>query len=247
MRPPARRSHPTLTWLLRTRVSRQGDLEAPCARKGPLRALPSSHAHHHPSALTAGPPPARQARLAGALRVRNARRGGTTSWPSSACSKCQDFKQFKNGAQRRIAAAAALQTEAALRAVAGALDGPLEKARARELSTRARCVPLRIAPGRHAQGGTHGDWQQVPQDVLLQHGPMPAAPTRNCAVLWPVWALWCASGPKSCVFSLFPTMKKAAVVCSVTVGFFLSSPCSGLIPRLFLSLSFSYERYMNFI
>ena len=128
----------------------------------------------------------------------------------------------------RIAAAAALQTEAALRAVAGALDGPLEKARAGELSTRARCVPLRIAPGPHALGGRHGDWQQVPQDVLLQHGPMPAAPTRNSAVLWPVWALWCASGPKSCVFSLFPTMKKAAVVCSVTVGFFLSSPYWGL-------------------
>jgi len=54
---------------------------------------------------------------------------------------------------------------------------------------------------------------------------MPAALTRNCSVLWPVWALWCASGPKSCVYSLFPTIKKAAVVCSVTVGFFLISPC----------------------
>ena len=220
MRPPARRSHPTFGGRGLTRVSRQGDLEAPCARMGPLRALPSSHAHHHPSALTPGPPPARQARLAGALRARNARRGGTTSWPSSACSECQDFKQFKNEAQRRIAAAAALQTEADLRAVAGALDGPLEKARAGELSTRARCVPLRIASERHAQGGKLGDWQHVPHKVLLQHGPMPAAPTRNAAVLWPVWALWCASGPKSCVFSLFPTMKKAAVVCSVTAGFF---------------------------
>ena len=59
--------------------------------------------------------------------------------------------------------------------------------------------------------------------------PCPAAPTRNCAVLWPLWALWCASGPKSCVFSLFPTMKKAAVVCSVTVGFFLSSPYRPLL------------------
>ena len=169
VRPSAHHSHPTFGGPGLTRVSRQGDLEAPCARKGPLRALPSNHAHHHPSALTAGPPPARQARLAGALRVRNARRGGTTSWPSSACSKCQDFKQFKNGAQRRIAAAAALQTEAALRAVAGALDGPLEKARAGELSTRARCVPLRIARGRHALGGTLGDWQQVPQDLSLIH------------------------------------------------------------------------------
>ena len=176
MRPSAPRSYSCLGGSLLTRVSWQGDLEAPCARKGPLRALPSSHAHHHPSALTPGPPPARQARLAGALRVRNARRGGTTSWPSSACSECQDFKQFKNEAQRRIAAAAALQTEADLRAVAGALDGPLEKARGRELSTRARCVPLRIAAGWHALGGKPGDWQQVPQDVLLQHGPMPAAP-----------------------------------------------------------------------
>jgi len=176
VRPSAHHSHPTLGCRVLTRVSRQGDLEAPCARKGPLHALPSNHAHHHPSALTAGPPPARQARLAGALRARNARHGGTTSWPSSSCSKCQDFKQFMSGAQRRIAAAAALQCEAVLRAVAGALDGPLEKAKARELSTRARCVPLRIARGRHALGGTLGDWQQVPQDVLLQHGPMPAAP-----------------------------------------------------------------------
>ena len=96
------------------------------------------------------------------------------------------------------------------------------------LSVHRATVPLRISPGRRAQGGTAGDWEHVPHHVLLQHGPMPAAPTRNCAVPWPVWALWCASGPKSCVFSLFPTMKKAAVVCSVTVGFFLSSPCSGL-------------------
>ena len=57
----------------------------------------------------------------------------TTSWPSSACSKCQDSKQFMIGAQHRIAAAAALQTEAVLRAVSGARDGPLEKARARQL------------------------------------------------------------------------------------------------------------------
>ena len=187
VRPSARRPHPALGGLLLTRVSRQGDLEAPCARKGPLRALPSNHAHHHRSALTAGPPPAPRGRpdlpslrgsRAVALRVRKARGGApTTSCPSSTCSKCQDSKQIMSGAQRRIAAAAALESEAALRAVSGARDGPLEKTRTRQLSTSLRCVPQRITPGRRAQGGTAGDWEQVPHHVLLRHGPMPASPT----------------------------------------------------------------------
>ena len=120
-----------------------------------------------------------------------------------------------NGAQRRIAAAAALQTEAALRAVSGARDGPLEKARARELSMSLRCVPQRISPGRRAQGGTAGDWEQVPHHALLQqatwaHARLAARVKlrRSVACVRPVVRL---GTPKGCVYSLFPTMKKAAV------------------------------------
>ena len=52
----------------------------------------------------------------------------------------EDSKQIMSGAQRRIAAAGALESEAVLRAVSGARDGPLEKARARELSTSLRAL-----------------------------------------------------------------------------------------------------------